>query len=470
MKGQWKLITGLVVFVLVLGGLATWDERETAKEKEAEQTKNRLVNFKVEDVISFDATLTPADGQIISLQLKKGETGWAVVSPVAYPADQATVDAVLKTLGEFSYAKAVASDAGKWGDYGVDEAGHKVTLGFKDANVKPVTVYLGKKAPVGYNGYYRASSSDQVYIGSQHLLVSFNKSLDDFRERSLSKLVESEIATVWYSKGKDRLEFKKGEAGFELTSGASFKADSEAVRELIRDVGGVRVASFVDSPSTEWLKVFATPLSQLGWTSPAGVTKVLSFAEKDGKLYAAFDAKERVFGLPDDVKVKVSKETSEFRNRRFLEPQALDVAKVTVDGESYTKVQGDWYLAADAVKFDDKGEVRPDVKDKPVEQSHIRNLLVDMEFAKAEQFLSSSDKAVAKTMQSAPDHKLDLSYADQTKPHMIVELFKAADEGFYLVRRTGSVDIYRVAKSAFKSVTPESPSANALLNDVPEAG
>ncbi len=469
MKGQWKLISALCLIVLVLGGLATWDERETAKEKELEKTKNRLIEFKAEDAIGFSASLTPPGGSPLTVSLVKGDSGWVLEKPVNYPAEQSTVEAVIKTLAEFSYTKEITQDKSKWQEYGVDGGGPSLTILPKSA--EPITVYLGKKAPVGYNAYYRASTSDKVFIGSQHLLVTFNKSLDDFRDKSFVKGLSQEIKFLSYVHGREKLELKKDGQDFSLVTAVSFKLDQGSVREFLNDLSGIKANSFVDAPADDWQKLFLKPKVEVSWAGQDGALRALKFVERDGKFYAAFDAKERIFEVSDDIKSKVSKNIQDFRNRRILEPEALDVEFVAVDGEKYQKFSGDWYLATDAGKFDDKGAQKAEIQDKAVEKSHIRNLLVDMEFAKADQFIQENDKAVKNLSGSAPEHKIELSYADAKKAKVVVELFKSDSPDFYWVKRSGSQEIFRVAKSAFKSVTPDAPSANALLNDAPpEAG
>ena len=54
MNAKLRLVAALAFLVLLLGGLATWDEWKTKQDKEGEKTKNRLADFKVEDVLELD--------------------------------------------------------------------------------------------------------------------------------------------------------------------------------------------------------------------------------------------------------------------------------------------------------------------------------------------------------------------------------------------------------------------------------
>ena len=54
MNAKLRLAAALALLVLLLGGLATWDEWKTKQEKDGEKTKNKLAEFKPEDVIELD--------------------------------------------------------------------------------------------------------------------------------------------------------------------------------------------------------------------------------------------------------------------------------------------------------------------------------------------------------------------------------------------------------------------------------
>jgi hypothetical protein len=81
--------------------------------------------------------------------------------------------------------------------------------------------------------------------------------------------------------------------------------------------------------------------------------------------------------------------------------------------------------------------------------------MVDLEFAKTDRFLGPDAPAAKAVAGAAPEHRISLSYAAPGKQPVTIELFKAegADDK-YMVKRSGSPTVYRVAKSAFNSMTP----------------
>jgi hypothetical protein len=200
---------------------------------------------------------------------------------------------------------------------------------------------------------------------------------------------------------------------------------------------------------------FQAPTYEVTWNVETGEASTLKVLEKDGKLYAAFDPSQRVYTLPEDFKGKIQKEVSDFRNRRILSTEILDVQKVDIDGTVYKAVAGNWYLEADAAKAGPQDKFPLDGKVK--EQSHVRAFMVDLEFAKTDRFIALTDP-LAKSLTEAPLHRITLSYTDPEKAPLKIELFKAVDaEDKFVVRRSGAPYIYRVPKAAFSSMTPAPP-------------
>jgi hypothetical protein len=480
---QFKTAGILAVILLVLGGLATWDEWQTKKDNEEEQTKNRFAELKAEDVIELDyfskATTSdedaaPADdpakpeGQTEVGAVKKDGI-WRLTKPVDVLADTQTIDGLIRTITEYSYAKVVATSRDQWSEYGLSEPARHVTLRTGGDSPKTLTVYFGNKAPIGYDVYLRTSEGDQVLLGSQHILMSTSKTLTDFRDKTLVKIEEPKLKTFTFEhKGDQAIEIAKTDGKYQIVKPEALDADGATVRDFVEDLSAVRVASFIDQPDEATKKAFASADYVIKWQQETGEDSTLKVLDKDGKLLAAFDPNQRVYVLPDDYKAKIGKDLNHFRNRRILEPDSLDAKSVDIDGEVYQNIEGNWYSQEDAAKFDDKGQYKGDPKDKPAERPYIRAFMVDLEFAKTDRFIPLDDPQ-AKALE-VPEHRLTFQYHDATKPPLVIELFKApgVDDKF-LVKRSGGKYLYRIGKSTLNSMKPgkEAPPSPA---DEPETG
>ena len=466
--------TALILFVVLLGlgGLATWDEWQTKQDKQAEQTKNKITDFAPADVTqlyyvskasSDDKKTGEPTKDVAGLELTaiKKDGAWRITRPVDVLADGEQIDNLIKTVTDYAYAKVITEDRSKWADFGLADPVRQVTFHVGGKAPQTLTVYLGNKAPVGYSLYFRTSKDDKVYMGSQHLLLSTAKSLFDFRDKSLLKIDEAKLKSLTYqAKGEPAIEMTKSGGKYAIVKPEKLEADSAAIRDFVDALNLVKVSSFIDTPDKATQQLFAAPAYTLTWQQESGESTVLKLVEKGGNLLAAFDPAQRVFGLPDDVKAKVKKDLTHFRDRRILDPDSLDVAKVLIDGDSYTNVNGMWYTAADATKLDDKGQFKGAAKNKPQEKSNIRAFIVDLEFAKTDRFIPLGDSTAKGLAGHAPEHRIVLSYSVAAKKPVTIDLYKSDDASKYLVTRTGATYVYQVAKTAFASMMPENTSDN----------
>ena len=485
MNAKLRLAAALALLVLLLGGLATWDEWKTKQEKDGEKTKNKLAEFKPEDVIELDyfsqalasdqANAEKQDDNLkqdhaFQVSAVKKDGVWRMTKPMDVLADQATIEGLINTLRDYAYVKVVSTQRESWGEYGLLEPRRHISLRIGGNDPRSLTVYLGNKAPIGYDAYLRTSAGDQVLLGGQHILTATSKNLGDFRDRSLLKIVEAKLRGITFQRrGSPAIEIVKADGKYALLQPEKLDADPAAVREFVESLNQLKAAGFVDSPDAATKDLFAQPDVVVSWQEETGEKAVLKLVEKDGKLMAAFDANQRVYVLPDDYKAKLKRELFDFRSHRILEPEVLEARTVDIDGQIYQNLEGTWYTAVDAAGFDDKGKFKGAEKDKPKEKAHIRAFMVDLEFAKTDRFLALDDPIV-KSLPAAPLHHIVLSYADKTKQSIAVDLFRNdADATKYLVRRSGSPFVFRVATSAFNSMVPGKETALPDNEGGPEA-
>ncbi len=458
----------LAVVLLVLGGLATWDEWKTKKDQEAEKTQNRFAEIKPGDVIELDyvsKATTPEDGAEksdepaktegqVDVSAVKKDGIWRLTKPVDVLADAQTIDGLVKTIAEYSYTKVITSSRDQWKEFGLLEPTRHVTLRTGGDNPKTLTVYFGSKSPIGYNVYLRTSLDDRVVMGSQHVLMSTSKLLNDFRDKKLLQIEEQKLKNLTYvHKGEPAVEIAKTDGKYAIVKPEILEADGAAVRDFVDDLNAIKVANFLDQPDEATKKALATPDYQITWQHETGEASTLKVSDQDGKLLAAFDPNQRVYLLPDDYKARIAKDLNHFRNRRIFEPDSLDAKTVEIDGNTFQNIEGNWYAAADAAQFDDKGKFKGEAQDKPAEKANIRAFMVDLEFAKTDRFVMLDDPQ-AKSVE-VPEHRLTLSYHDTAKAPLVIEFFKTPGvDDKYLVRRSGGKYLFRVPKSSLNSMKP----------------
>lgn len=464
-----KLRTPLILLgiLLALGGLARWDEWQTAKDATADKAKGRILEISPDDVTALDYASTgtdapgaeppalekaapPEPSKPVAATVTKADGKWRVTKPIDAPADGEAIMSFVKTLTDYSFGSVVTESKDKWAEYGVATPQRTITLTYpKDGAPQTFSLYVGNKAPVGYHVYFRTSAGgDKVYMGGQHLLLSTARSLDDFRDKTVVKIDEKTVKTLTYTaRHQAPIELVKGDGGrYLVTKPEALEADDAEVRDFVDGLNGLHAESFVDKPNADEIKAFDNPDYVVSWTDDKGATQALKLLDKGNKIGATLDARARLYLIPDDQRSKVKKELLNFRNRRVLHIDSIDLAQVDVDGEKYTNEKGSWY--------------KPNEK---TDQTHVRAFVVDLEFARADQFLPPTDPA-AKALTAPPLHRVTLAFKDSAKhPDVVIDVFAVPGQSEKVyVKRTGADTVYRVNKSVFNSMKPGTAPTGAV--------
>ena len=449
--------TAVVLFIVLLslGGLATWDEWKSRREDDDKKNTNRLISAKLDDVVevfysTVGLTAENEDGdstdtaKSLEATLVRKDAQWHLTSPVSAPAEAGSVENLIKTVLDYTYVKAVAESRAQWKEFGLERPSRSIRLKFKESSGVPeLTVFIGDKAPVGYNVYIRTDKSDTVYLGSQYFLTSTSKSLFDLRDKSLVKLDEASIKSLDYTRiGQETISLSKADGSYRIVRPVELDADSAATRDFVEHLALAKVVGFVDSVSNELMKAFEQPEVSVTWVDQSGQSNKLSFVQQSGKLFSVVDQNRGpVFELPEDFKTKINKELIDFRNRRILTMDVTDVHQIDIDGMKYVNSAGDWFPADSVGKVGAK------------ESTHIRAFLVDLEFAKTDRFHTIEE--VAQQLSKAPENKILIEFKRSGAQPVTLELYATEDApDKFLVKRSGVPVIYRVPKSVFNSMRP----------------
>ncbi len=443
---------GLLLGVLVvLGLIGTWDEWKTKQEEREKDEENKLVQFDPGSVtaINFWAQVTPEDETSLSgkvgtethIRLELKDEHWHLVEPVAGLADDTAVKNLLTSIKDYKTEEVVSEDKASWNNYGLDKPTRKIELTQAGKTPEVITVFVGAKTPVGYSLYIATDQSNKAYVGNQYLLTATNKTLKDFRDKSIIKIDSAQLSSLTYQFGTTKPIVISKDADTYKIKQPAMEADSDAVNELIADLNSFRAEDFLDKPTAKFSHAFANTKDRvaLSWTSASGSNQSIQFAEVDKTLWAAVDARKLAFKAPENFRVKITKTIDDFRNRRIFAFDAASVVSVDIDGESFTKAEANWVKAGDG--------------DKPAHQPHVQSLLLDLEYAKADKFLTANDQDVKAAMKNAPQHRIKLILQPQTE--LVIDGWPdTKNASKFIVRRSGSPIYYRVVKSVFSNVKP----------------
>lgn len=452
----------LACVLLALGGLATWDEWKTTKEETYTKSKNPLATIGIDKVNEITywylSEEVPTSGSAgpQEVHLVKTDGSWSLTRPIAGPADGAVVDSMIKSIVDYNYATVVSSDRASWKNFGLETPGQKITM--KSTDGAEETFFFGSKAPVGFNSYSATSRSNEVLMGSQHITMAVAKTLYDLRDKSMIKIKEADLTAFSYNASNIAVDLVKRDGKYSYVNDNSSEPDGAYLKDFIEDLNFARVERYLDQPESELQGKFANPEVKVTFTFTDGAKKHISFLSSGDKLYASVEGATGIMELPVEFSRKVMKKPNDFRNRRIIDAESMAaLSGVTIDGDYFKKIAGSWYSGEEIARAENPVKGAELAK----ESAHIRPFVVDLEFAKTEDFYALDQPDYAKSIETAPIHRIVLEFADSHKK--TIELFKhelLADK--YWVRVEGAATGYLVARGNFESISVTPPKAEAL--------
>jgi hypothetical protein len=365
----------LAAIVFGLGAIAYWDETKTAKEKIAEEAKGKLFDFNPASVVAIEVKSATAEPKAWKLSKDTAQNKWSVSSPITYKADAEIIDRLLKTIASAKSERAFERGDRALASFGLEPS--QISYILKDAAGKSWTFEIGGKSPTGYSSYARVSSDQSLHLVNQYLFTATNKTLSDFRDKSLAIPPIAEINKVDVIFSGDKLvSLSRSGKDWTMTAPYQAKGDTIDINKWLSSWDSLRVSEFIDSPGTE----LRNALSVTGKGSKELVkiamkteklSKELKIVENNAKVYAQLT--EDTFAELDKPSIEsLRKSPSEFEDRSVFRFVSADVTEVSIDGTHYVREKGEW---------------RTGGKPKPF----IQGMLTSLEFVKADARLSEKE-------------------------------------------------------------------------------
>jgi hypothetical protein len=239
------LALGAFVYFYEIGG-------EDAR-REAEEQARRLFPAVEQDAVEWIALAT-REG--IEARLERREGSWSLAEPVVFPADRFAVDGMAANLAGL-VSEAALENPQPLLEYDLDDAARTVRF---SAGGQERALLLGRQTPVGSNTYAKTGGSDAVYTVQTYKAQSFDKALDDLREKRILDFDTSAIQRVEARWPNGRVVLERAEAAGDGADGQSergawrlvapleARADDEVVDDLLSDLSYLRAVGFVDDP------------------------------------------------------------------------------------------------------------------------------------------------------------------------------------------------------------------------------
>jgi len=431
----------LLIAAVLLAALsgAVWYAKkhpQPAPSSTASAATPKLADVPADQVQSLD--LKKKDGSEIKLQREKGK--WAITSPETLAADQDAVSSMASSLNPVTADNVVEDKASDLGKYGLTAP--TLTLTVHEKNGKSDQIEFGDDVPAGSLVYARLGNGSKVYALASSVKSSFDKGVNDLRDKRLLTFDANQLTRVDLS-GKRDLEFGKNNSNeWRILKPEPARADNFQVEELVRKLGDAKMdlsASTDDAKKAAPGFASGQPVTTVKVADSSG-TESLEVRKNKDDYYGKSSVVPGVFKLSSDLGKELEKSPDDFRNKKVFDFGFSDPTRLEVQGPSgdktYMRAGTDWKLNGTTI---DPGS--------------IQSFIDKIRDAAAAKFVTTGFTSPVLTVGVT---------SDNGKRVEKVEFSKAGDE--YIARRGNDSTLYQMdAKSvndiveASKSIKPSAP-------------
>jgi len=340
--GTKKLVIAAALLA-VLSGVLWWSNKhpEWGKDKKAESESPTLVNVPDASVGGID--IQKKDGPIVSLERKGGK--WSITAPAAYAADQDAVSGIVSALAPATADSVVEDKPGDVGKYGLANPALSVTVHEKTG--KSDQLAIGDDVPGGSLVYLRVAGNPKVYAVPSSLKTSFDKGVNDLRDKRLLTFDQNQLTRIQVAAGKSAIEFgKNGQNEWAIVQPQPYRADNFEVEELLRKLTEAKMdLKAPDSDAEKAVKGYAAgKLAATAKLTDSTGTQTLEVRKNGDDYFGKSSVVAGTYKLAADLGKLLEKPLDEFRNKKLFDFGFTDPAKMEIQGKTFTRSDSDWKM------------------------------------------------------------------------------------------------------------------------------
>lgn len=386
MRGGRSLLL-LMAIALGLGAYIYFVESE--RDPAAADAKEKL--FTMDPAAVTELKIRSSSSETSTLR-KTGDE-WALVEPVAGPADSAAIDAILSTLGAIEIDRVLEESPTALAQFGLEIPAVEVTA---IAGATTHSLALGIDTPTGTGLYARANGSARLLLVPSFHRATLDKSTFDLRNRQALAVNRDTADRVTLApRGAPVIELRRNGANWRLSTPVAARADISPTDSLIGRLATAQMSSVVlegTEPTPAQLRTYGLDSPQLTASIGTGssmATLALGAAKDDASIYARDLSRPIIFTVDASLLTDLRKNPTDLRVRDIFEFNAfsamtLDVAHGTTAvafAKSRTVPSG-----TEAAVMSTWTRTRPTAGD--VNQTALTDLLNALSSLRADQFVS----------------------------------------------------------------------------------
>ena len=338
--GTRKLIIAAIVLA-ALSGVLWWSNKhpDWGKEKTPETETPVLVN--IPDLAIEGIDVQKKDGTKVSLERKSGK--WAITAPAPYAADQDAVSSIVSALSPANGDSVIEAKPGDVSKYGLTNPTLTVTVHEKGG--KTEQLLIGDDVPANSLVYVRVPGNPKVYAAATSLKTSFDKSLNDLRDKRLLTFDQNQLTRIDLAEGKTNIEFgKNGQNEWAIVQPQPYRADNFQVEELLRRLTEAKMDLAAPAADQEKAKkgyASGKAVAVAKLTDSSG-TQTLDVRKSGDDYFGKSSVVDGTYKLAADLGKQLEKPLDDFRNKKIFDFGFSDPTKVEIQGKTFTRSGSDW--------------------------------------------------------------------------------------------------------------------------------
>lgn len=330
-----------------LSGLVWWAKRHPESASSASNTPPSPKLAEISDSAVQQIELKKKDGSTVTLDRKNGK--WTITAPESFSADQDAVSTIVSSLNPVTADSIVEDKPADLSKYGL--AAPSLIVIIKEKTGKVDQLVFGDDVPAGSLVYARTNSRPAVYTVSSSVKSSFEKGVNDLRDKRLLTFDSNQLTRVELISGKSDIEFgKNNQNEWQILKPKPYRADSFQVEELLRKLTDAKMDLSGNSADTKKADASYSGGQRVATAkvSDAAGTQTLEVRKNKDDYYAQSSVVKGIYKISADLGKQLEKPLDDFRNKKVFDFGFSDPTKIEVQqgdtAKVYEKSGQDWKL------------------------------------------------------------------------------------------------------------------------------
>jgi hypothetical protein len=317
-----------VVVLLILAGVLYWSEHRKTPDTTSTSTPASPAILKLDPAAVTSLTVKQRGAQPITL-VRSGAANWQIIAPSAFPADSATVSAMLSSLAPLASERLVEDKASDLSQFGLIDPTLELDVTTKDN--KTSRLLLGDNTPTGDATYVALAGDPRLFTAASYLKTSLNKSLTDLRDKRLLPVNAASVSSIDLTRKDQTIGFARVQNGWQIEKPASYRTDNYQVDDLLQQITGAKWDPAVSPDAAAKAFAKATPVATTKLTGSSGADTLEIRNDKDG-YYAKSNAMPGTWKIDPTAASALNQDLTrtldDFRNKQLFDFGYADPEKI----------------------------------------------------------------------------------------------------------------------------------------------